>query len=122
VGLNVNVPVLGLLVNPHNGGIINFIYFLFAMSEDDNKVVTLKVRVSPEFREHLVTTAKENNRSMNAEIVHRLEKSFESQSLDNVETIALIGELITRFPKETFSINLPDELRDKLLSKNSFEK
>ncbi len=92
------------------------------MSEDDNKVVTLKVRVSPEFREHLVTTAKENNRSMNAEIVHRLEKSFESQSLDNVETIALIGELITRFPKETFSINLPDELRDKLLSKNSFEK
>ena len=46
------------------------------MNEDDNKVVTLKVRVSPEFREKLVSTAKENNRSMNAEIVDRLEKSF----------------------------------------------
>ena len=48
----------------------------FAMSEDDNKVVTMKIRVTPEFREKLATTAKENNRSMNAEIVDRLEKSF----------------------------------------------
>lgn len=47
------------------------------MSEEDNKVVTLKVRVTPEFREKIVNTAKENNRSMNAEIVARLEKSFE---------------------------------------------
>ncbi|PKF33546.1 DNA-binding protein [Acinetobacter proteolyticus] len=47
------------------------------MNEDDNKVVTMKVRVTPEFREQLVTTAKGNNRSMNAEIVDRLEKSFE---------------------------------------------
>ncbi|MBJ9739719.1 Arc family DNA-binding protein [Acinetobacter oleivorans] len=50
------------------------------MNEDDNKVVTMKVRVTPEFREKLVTTAKENNRSMNAEIVDRLEKSFESNN------------------------------------------
>ncbi len=47
------------------------------MTEDDNKVVTMKVRVTPEFREKLVTTAKENNRSMNAEIVARLEQSFD---------------------------------------------
>lgn len=46
------------------------------MSEEESTVVTLKVRVTPEFREKLVTTAKENNRSMNAEIVDRLEKSF----------------------------------------------
>lgn len=46
------------------------------MIEDDNKVVTLKVRVTPEFREKIVNTAKENSRSMNAEIVHRLEQSF----------------------------------------------
>lgn len=46
------------------------------MSEEDNKVVTLKVRVTPEFREKIVNTAKENNRSMNAEIVARLEESF----------------------------------------------
>lgn len=48
------------------------------MSEDDSKVVTLKVRVVPEFREKIISTAKNNNRSMNAEIVARLEQSFES--------------------------------------------
>ncbi|AWL29331.1 Arc family DNA-binding protein [Acinetobacter defluvii] len=48
------------------------------MSEDQNSVVTLKVRVSPEFREKIVNTAKANNRSMNQEIVARLEKSFEN--------------------------------------------
>ena len=50
------------------------------MSDDDNKVVTLKVRVSPEFRELITDTAKANNRSMNAEIVDRLEKSFDQSS------------------------------------------
>lgn len=58
-------------------GLSSILFFKhFAMTEDDNKVVTMKVRVTPEFREKLVTTAKENNRSMNAEIVDRLEKSF----------------------------------------------
>lgn len=41
-----------------------------------SEVVTLKVRVSPEFREKITNTAKENNRSMNQEIVSRLEQSF----------------------------------------------
>ena len=47
------------------------------MSEDQNNIVTLKVRVTAEFREKIATTAKENNRSMNADIVARLEQSFE---------------------------------------------
>ncbi|MEG0346600.1 MAG: Arc family DNA-binding protein [Acinetobacter sp.] len=47
------------------------------MSEDQSSVVTLKVRVTPEFREKITETAKSNNRSMNQEIVDRLEKSFE---------------------------------------------
>ncbi|MEJ5137717.1 MULTISPECIES: Arc family DNA-binding protein [Acinetobacter] len=46
------------------------------MNEDQNSVVTLKVRVTPEFREKIISSAKENNRSMNAEIVHRLEESY----------------------------------------------
>lgn len=46
------------------------------MSEDQNSVVTLKVRVTPEFREKIVNAAKKNSRSMNAEIVYRLEQSF----------------------------------------------
>lgn len=46
------------------------------MSEDQSNVVTLKVRVTPEFREKISETAKSNNRSMNQEIVSRLEQSF----------------------------------------------
>ncbi len=46
------------------------------MSDEQSSVVTLKVRVSPEFREKIVNTAKQNNRSMNQEIVARLEESF----------------------------------------------
>lgn len=52
------------------------------MSDDQSSVVTLKVRVTPEFREKIVNTAKENNRSMNQEIVARLERSFLSDSED----------------------------------------
>lgn len=61
------------------------------MIEDDNKVVTLKVRVSPEFREKLVSTAKDNNRSMNAEIVDRLEKSFENNQSSYIEAFTDAG-------------------------------
>ncbi len=60
------------------------------MSDDQSEVVTLKVRVSPEFRERIVTTAKENGRSMNAEIVHRLEQSFcDINDHDNFDPINL---------------------------------
>lgn len=51
------------------------------MSEDQNNIVTLKVRVTAEFREKIATTAKGNNRSMNAEIVARLEQSFEKEDI-----------------------------------------
>ena len=54
------------------------------MSEDQNNIVTLKVRVTAEFREKIATTAKENNRSMNAEIVARLEQSFEHQENSDI--------------------------------------
>lgn len=68
------------------------------MSDESNTVVTLKVRVTPEFRERIVDAAKENSRSMNAEIVHRLEQSFSSVSQDEAlmwkeEAEALMREL-----------------------------
>lgn len=56
------------------------------MTEVDNKVVTLKVRVSPEFREKITQEAKANNRSMNAEIVKRLEDSFDEIPQENLYT------------------------------------
>ncbi len=57
------------------------------MSEDQNNIVTLKVRVTAEFREKIATTAKENNRSMNAEIVHRLEQSFADQITPHIKPL-----------------------------------
>ncbi len=62
---------------------------------DDNKVVTLKVRVSPEFRELITDTAKANNRSMNAEIVDRLEKSFD-QSSDTANELDIFLNVLER--------------------------
>lgn len=38
-----------------------------------------KLRMPPELKERLFASAKEMNRSLNAEIVARLEKSFEKQ-------------------------------------------
>lgn len=71
---------MGLLVKPQNGVIINFIFGEYFMSEESN-IVTLKVRVTPEFRERIVETAKTNNRSMNQEIVARLEESFDNKDI-----------------------------------------
>ena len=68
------------------------------MNEDQNSVVTLKVRVTHEFREKIINAAKENSRSMNAEIVYRLEQSFatvpqEEALMWKEEAEALIEEL-----------------------------
>ena len=61
-------------------GLLFILFKVVIMSEDQSAVVTLKVRVTPEFREKIITTAKENNRSMNQEIVSRLEASFDSNT------------------------------------------
>ncbi len=61
------------------------------MSEDQNSVVTLKVRVTPEFREKIIASAKKYNRSMNAEIVHRLEESYFNQE-HSEDKFLLLGD------------------------------
>lgn len=57
------------------------------MNDDQSTVVTLKVRVTPEFREKIVSTAKQNNRSMNQEIVARLEQSFAQSSQGEISEL-----------------------------------
>ncbi|HCK29042.1 MAG TPA: Arc family DNA-binding protein [Acinetobacter ursingii] len=52
-----------------------------------DEIVTLKVRATSAFREKLALTAKENNRSMNAEIIARLEQSFEDSNQMTKELI-----------------------------------
>lgn len=66
------------------------------MSEDQNNIVTLKVRVTAEFREKIATTAKENNRSMNAEIVARLEQSFDSPMVFDPRNANLITTIVAQ--------------------------
>jgi hypothetical protein len=96
----------------HNGvigqyplwGYYSFYFDSYSMSEDQNNIVTLKVRVNSEFREKIVATAKENNRSMNAEIVARLEKSFEdekppTQYVDISKALGMIFEEIQDLKK-----------------------
>ena len=47
------------------------------MSEDHDKVLTLKVRVSPELKQSILESASANNRSMNAEIVHHIKNGLQ---------------------------------------------
>ena len=82
------------------------------MSEDQNSVVTLKVRVSPEFREKIVNTAKANNRSMNQEIVARLEKSFEN----NIPS-ALVSEYMQAVEEKNDMIKKQLEISNLLVLK-----
>lgn len=96
---------MGLLVNPHYGVIIDFIYWQCFMSEDNTTVVTLKVRVTPDFREKIVETAKANNRSMNAEIVHRLEQSFYDYPMSSDEFSRVKISLENTDPEQSFDID-----------------
>lgn len=73
------------------------------MSEDQSSVVTLKVRVTPEFREKITETAKLNNRSMNQEIVSRLEQSFNE-----------VEHSFKVISKET-TLKVPQEVIDEVL-------
>ena len=66
------------------------------MSEDQNNIVTLKVRVTAEFREKIATTAKENNRSMNAEIVARLEQSFDEPMAFDPADAEVVTKLVAQ--------------------------
>lgn len=82
------------------------------MSDEQSSVVTLKVRVSPEFREKIVNTAKQNNRSMNQEIVARLEESFEH----NVPS-AIVAEYIKAVDEKNATIRKQLEISNLLIFK-----
>lgn len=64
-----------------------------------NLGVEYKMRMSQELKDKIAESAKELNRSMNADIVARLEESFEQKfgDLGSVPTEELISELTKRF-------------------------
>lgn len=69
------------------------------MSTDQQATLTLKLRVTPELKEKIVQSADKFNRSMNADMVTRLESTFDSphRSLEEVPTENLMEELSKRF-------------------------
>ena len=69
-----------------------------------------KLRMPPELKEKLFASAKEMNRSLNAEIVARLEKSFEIDS----NQVALLQEEITLAMKNVMN-NLVSNAVNNLL-------
>lgn len=63
-----------------------------------NLGVEYKMRMSQELKDKIAESAKELNRSMNADIVARLEESFEQKfrELEGVRTEELMKELAKR--------------------------
>ncbi len=51
---------------------------------DNLKHVTVRLRVTPELRDKIAESSKEYNRSMNADMVARLEKSFSGVKLKDL--------------------------------------
>ena len=76
----------------HNLHIVNFLDLATAMSREDPQ---LRIRLPIELKEKIEVTAKNNARSMNSEIVQRLEASFVSEipadnQISAKEAIAII--------------------------------
>lgn len=55
-----------------------------------------KLRLPPELKEKIVASSKEHNRSMNADIVARLEQSFLSQPPNETSQLALFLVALTQ--------------------------
>lgn len=77
------------------------------------KRTALQVRLAPELHRKLVAIARKNNRSLNAEIMYRMEKSFHKEELRAVieRTIKsvlqdVVGKIIKdAIPAPTYYLN-----------------
>lgn len=68
------------------------------MSDSGHLTIQYNLRLSPELKDKISKSAKELNRSMNSDIVARLEESFEQNfgDLGSVPTEELMKELAKR--------------------------
>jgi hypothetical protein len=73
------------------------------MARKNTEIVTLSLRIREELRKRVEREAKRADRSMNAEIAHRLEQSFEHQDIITAikETIASHGSAIVIDPDKS---------------------
>lgn len=67
------------------------------MNDEQQSVLTLKLRVTPELKQRIVESAAKYNRSMNADMVARLQESFDSETTNSVSADAIVNALIDRF-------------------------
>lgn len=66
--------------------------------------VEYKMRMTQELKDKLAESAQTHNRSMNADIVARLENSFGTATLSNASTEELMAELLERMGKKSLTI------------------
>ncbi|RXZ42699.1 Arc family DNA-binding protein [Crenobacter cavernae] len=72
------------------------------------------LRMQPELREMLEESAVENGRSLNAEIVSRLETSFEAAGdLRKASVGELLDELFKRFPAGRLNLTIDEARKDE---------
>lgn len=86
--------------------------------------VAYNLRLPQELKDKIAESAKELNRSMNADIVARLEESFEQKSfnkLDEVPLEELLAVVMKKLGKSSLSLTREEIARAKEFSKKSGE-
>lgn len=86
--------------------------------------VAYNLRLPQELKDKIAESAKELNRSMNADIVARLEESFEQKSfnkLDEVPLEELLAVVMKKLEKNSLSLTREEIARAKEFSKKSRE-
>lgn len=101
----------------HPRGTLLYIFKLlwYLTVSENQRDPQYKLRWSEELRDKIAQSAKEHNRSMNADIVARLEQSFDAQNHDEIigkiPTENLMMELSYRF--KGFTIAVMEKQDDK---------
>lgn len=88
---------------------------------DNPKHVTVRLRVPPELRDKIAESSEQYNRSMNADMVARLEKSFESESPETNERREKEITYINSMFQELIQKNEKLEKENELYNKKTIE-
>ncbi len=79
------------------------------------QTLNTKMRMTQELKEKILESAKLNSRSMNADIVARLEKSFENQNYEKtvelIPTETLMMELASRMKGYTITVSEKSDIK-----------
>ncbi|MDM1762492.1 Arc family DNA-binding protein [Acinetobacter sp. 251-1] len=86
-----------------------------------NSDVEYKMRMTQDLKDKIVESAKEHNRSMNADIVARLENSFEQKfgDLESVPLEKLLAIVMKKLGENSLSLTREEVAHAKASSKKS---